>query len=103
MNVLGTGNLGFDDRQVLRVGQAVGLHRIRLGGRGHQRRGVLGAVTALGQAFVCQAQAELQLVAERVELLQALVKALDGSIAALSTARRKGWLTRAPKLWKSTV
>lgn len=47
MNVLGTGYLGFDDGQVLRVGQAVRLHGIWLGGCGHQRWRVLGTVTAL--------------------------------------------------------
>ena len=47
MNVLGTGNLGFDDCQVLWVGQAVRLDGIRFGGCGHQRRRVLGTVTAL--------------------------------------------------------
>lgn len=55
MNVFGTGNLGFDDSQVLRVGQAVRLHRVWLRGRGHQCWRVLGAVTALGEALVGQA------------------------------------------------
>lgn len=47
VNVLGTGNLGFDDRQVLWVGQAVRLYCVWLGGCGHQRRRVLGTVAAL--------------------------------------------------------
>lgn len=47
MNVLGTGNLGFDDCQVLWVGQAVRLDGIRFGGCGHQCWRVLGTVTAL--------------------------------------------------------
>lgn len=47
VNVLGTGNLGFDDRQVLRIGQAVRLDGVGLGGRGHQCRRVLGAVATL--------------------------------------------------------
>lgn len=55
VNVLGTGNLGFDDCQVLRVGQAVRLHCIRFGGRGHQSGRVLGTVATLGQALVGQA------------------------------------------------
>lgn len=47
VNVLGTGNLGFDDCQVLWVGQAVRLDGIRFGGCGHQCWRVLGTVTAL--------------------------------------------------------
>ena len=47
VNVLGTGNLGFDDRQVLWVGQAVRLHGIGLGGCRHQRWRVLGTVATL--------------------------------------------------------
>lgn len=47
VNVFGTGNLGFDDSQVLRVGQAVWLHCIWLCGCGYQCWRVLGAVTAL--------------------------------------------------------
>lgn len=55
VNVLGTGNLGFDDCQVLRVGQAVRLYCIWFGGRGHQSWRMLGTVATLRQALMCQA------------------------------------------------
>lgn len=47
VNVLGTGNLGFDERQVLRVGLTVRLHCIWFGGCGHQQGRVLGTVATL--------------------------------------------------------
>lgn len=50
---------------------------------------MLGTVATLGQALMGQAQAELQLVTECVELFQTLVKALYGSITALSIAQGK--------------
>lgn len=65
MNVFGTGNLGFDDSQVLWVGQAVRLHCVGLCGCRYQGWRVLGAVTALGKALVGQAQAEFQLMTEQ--------------------------------------
>lgn len=48
---------------------------------------------------MCQAQAELQLVTECVELLQTLVKALYGSITALSIAHEKETEKRIFNLW----
>lgn len=55
VDVLGTRDLGLDHAQVLGVGQALGLHRVRLGGCGHQCGRVLGTVEALGEALVGQA------------------------------------------------
>lgn len=55
VDILGTRDLGFDHGEVLGVGQTLRLDRIGLGGSGHERRGVLGAVETLGEALVGQA------------------------------------------------
>lgn len=53
---------------------------------------------------MCQAQTELQLVTECIELLQTLVKALYGSVTALSIAQEKEetkeWIS---DLWNISV
>ncbi|NWH98766.1 PAF1 factor, partial [Tichodroma muraria] len=56
VDVLGACDLSFDQGQVLRVGQALGPGAsLAFGGRGHQGRGMLGAVEALREALVGQA------------------------------------------------